>query len=261
VDPWQLLKALLGGASDGPGAWPGVMPPESSSAHGGPAPPFAMPGGPAGAGAEEIEEVTETKPNGTVCTTTIVWVKRTVKENKTRCHDPARPSSPTSRRLQADLLQNTWVLGGVFLKEFVTVLDFDNKRIGFADPAWSSPTAADEVGDEVGEVKDDEQEVGEAGFEHEAKIMQEHEAKIMQHELRQPLAYKESTHKASGGGSLSQGATWGVATFGVMAMGVVLCGIPLARKMNRRKMLTAPIDKPEEEGEPWETDAMAAIAE
>jgi len=125
------------------------------------------------------------------------------------------------------------------LKQFVTVLDFDNKRIGFADPAWASPTAADKVGDEVREAAHAEQEVGEAGFEREGNMMQEQEA--------------------SGGGSLSQGA-WGMAAFGVMAMGVVLCGIPLARKMNRRRMLTAPIDKPED-SEPWETDAMAAVAE
>lgn len=215
-------------------------------------PPFAMPGGPGGAGAEEIEEVTETKPNGTVCTTTLVWVKWTLKENKTRCRDPASPLyPPTTRRLQEDVLQNTWVLGGVFLEKFVTVLDFDNKRIGFADPAWvanPSPMAQN-----VAKTVRAEQEV--------VKDRPGHETKEMQQELRQPLAYSESTHKADAGGSLSQGATFGMAAFGVMAMGVVLCGSVLARKMSRRRMLNAPVDKPEEEGEPWETDAMAAVAE
>jgi len=229
----------LGGNSDGPGAWPGVMPPESSSGQGGPMPPFAMPGGPGGAGAEEIEEVTEKKPNGTVCTTTLVWVKWTLKENKTRCIDPAKTSSPTSRRLQQDLLQNTWVLGGVFLDKFVTVLDFDKKRIGFANPtSWASPAAG---ADKVAEVVRAEQAVV---------------------DVRQPPAYSESTVEAGGGNSLPQGASFGMAAFGVMAMAVMLCGSVLARKMRSRRMLTAPIDKPEDEGELWdETEAMAAVAE
>merc|ERR1712032_883625 len=32
-------------------------------------------------------------------------------------------------------MDDLWVLGGVFLERYVTILDFDNARIGFAEPA------------------------------------------------------------------------------------------------------------------------------
>lgn len=34
-----------------------------------------------------------------------------------------------------DLLENLWVLGSVFLERFVTVLDFETNRVGFAEPS------------------------------------------------------------------------------------------------------------------------------
>jgi len=40
------------------------------------------------------------------------------------------------RRLQygADPMEDVWMIGGVFLEHFVTVFDFDNARIGIAEP-------------------------------------------------------------------------------------------------------------------------------
>lgn len=51
-------------------------------------------------------------------------------------------SSTTSRRLQYgepnvmhDPAEDLWMIGGVFLERFVTIFDFDNGRLGFAEPA------------------------------------------------------------------------------------------------------------------------------
>lgn len=70
-----------------------------------------------------------------------------MKSNKTSC-TPRDHSE--ERRLQGMLLatpvddmDDVWVLGGAFLEHFITVLDFDNKRIGFAKTGqaqkWRGP--------------------------------------------------------------------------------------------------------------------------
>lgn len=114
-------------------------------------PPFLfppmLPGGIGGAippGGEQIEEIVRTKDDGSVCTTTLVWDdSHKLLRNATKCRDPPSEATP-SRRLQLMLPgmlpgvapppDNTWVLGGVFLENFVVILDYENKRLGFAEP-------------------------------------------------------------------------------------------------------------------------------
>merc|ERR1740121_2538022 len=49
------------------------------------------------------------------------------------------PDEHRERRLRffrdRDPLEDVWVIGGAFLDHFVTMLDFDEARIGFAEPA------------------------------------------------------------------------------------------------------------------------------
>merc|ERR1711933_228363 len=47
------------------------------------------------------------------------------------------PSVRQERRLQfgEDPMEEVWMIGGVFLEHFVTIFDFDNARLGFAEPA------------------------------------------------------------------------------------------------------------------------------
>mmetsp|Transcript_172543 Transcript_172543/g.553149 ORF Transcript_172543/g.553149 Transcript_172543/m.553149 type:complete len:754 (+) Transcript_172543:151-2412(+) len=123
--------------------------------------PFPMPGwgmpegsaapGPAAAG-EQIEEQIETKPDGTVCTHTMVWEGGKLKKDTTRCRKPnsgraaqgegaAKASLRSPRRLQfggfepEDPTADLWVLGGVFLEHFVSIFDFDEERLGFCEPS------------------------------------------------------------------------------------------------------------------------------
>jgi len=50
-------------------------------------------------------------------------------------HGAGRPAAGPTRE---DLLDNFWVIGGVFLQKFVTILDFEEGRVGFAEPARHS---------------------------------------------------------------------------------------------------------------------------
>lgn len=44
---------------------------------------------------------------------------------------------PMEMPMQENPMAELWVLGGVFMEKFVTIFDFDQKRVGFAEP--SSP--------------------------------------------------------------------------------------------------------------------------
>mmetsp|Transcript_56798 Transcript_56798/g.102011 ORF Transcript_56798/g.102011 Transcript_56798/m.102011 type:complete len:631 (+) Transcript_56798:1471-3363(+) len=99
-----------------------------------------------GSGVVEEEEVIDTEPDGSVCTTKILKAGGKIKRKERNC------VPPQSRRLQLLLpgfsqgfgpdfaggqtsdAGDMWVLGGVFLERFVTVFDFDQGRIGFGEP-------------------------------------------------------------------------------------------------------------------------------
>mmetsp|Transcript_19661 Transcript_19661/g.34849 ORF Transcript_19661/g.34849 Transcript_19661/m.34849 type:complete len:648 (-) Transcript_19661:360-2303(-) len=104
-----------------------------------------------GQGMEEEEVVQETQPDGSVCQKTIVRVNGKVKSEKKKCGQPQ-----WNRRLQPMMIpvglddpfgqqepmaeqsgddSDLWILGGVFLERFVTIFDFDQGRIGFAEPS------------------------------------------------------------------------------------------------------------------------------
>merc|ERR1712187_177801 len=82
----------------------------------------------------------EVKPDGSICTTTLEYSNGKLQKNATKCTEP---KSATTRRLQlmppfemplADPMEDVWVLGGIFLERYVTIFDFDNAQIGFAEP-------------------------------------------------------------------------------------------------------------------------------
>mmetsp|Transcript_95005 Transcript_95005/g.205135 ORF Transcript_95005/g.205135 Transcript_95005/m.205135 type:complete len:604 (-) Transcript_95005:221-2032(-) len=138
ADPMSVLGALLGLGG----------PPSR-------APPFALaPGLMGGAGGgEQIEEIFHQMKDGSTCTNTLVWVKGKVTRNTTKCSNGHSEEGTVSRRLQMmmpggiliqeeDPLEDVWVLGGVFLENFVVMLDFENQRLGFAHPSWSQGPAA-----------------------------------------------------------------------------------------------------------------------
>jgi len=113
---------------------------------------------------EQITE--ETKPDGTICRTTLIMQGGKVQKNSTRCTKavggetagPARrlqlllppfTGSPLDAQLQGpgeagEGVEDLFVLGGVFLERYVTVFDFANGRIGFAQPLHP-PDAAERM--------------------------------------------------------------------------------------------------------------------
>jgi len=133
--------------------------------------PFPMPmsgmgdSGAAGAVGEQVEEIVETKPDGSVCTHTLVYDHGKLKKNVTRCEKHPQgsaggldqavsglglPSLLGGRRLQFGGMpmvvgevpehnptDDLWILGGVFLEHFVTIFDFDSERLGFCEPSGS----------------------------------------------------------------------------------------------------------------------------
>lgn len=104
--------------------------------------------------AEEVEEIEEVKPNGTLCTTTLVWAGKHLKRNSTSCQPPGAVSGrrlngyPLKRGWQPqqiemtalpldpapEPLEDVWVLGGAFLDHFAVFLDFEHRRLGLAEP-------------------------------------------------------------------------------------------------------------------------------
>jgi len=138
--------------------------------------PFPMPsagGGPMAVG-EQVEEQISTMPDGSVCKHVLVWEGKTLKRNETTCQPPgssadigavgvgglAQAMAPfmSGRRLSfggipipmpfggmpgqaetaPDMMESSWILGGVFLEHFVTIFDFDRERLGFCAPSGST---------------------------------------------------------------------------------------------------------------------------
>lgn len=187
----------LGGGGGASAALPPLLPPASSSqtperhSSGQEVPPFPfkLPGFPGGLPnmpempknlkpGESVEEIVETQPDGTVCTTSVIS-EPSGRTRKTRKCGPAQrrlqggrlapilqiipleqpggqqqgqPMSimqplpmpaggampmagqPMEVPLEANPMADVWVLGGVFMEKFVTIFDFDQKRVGFAEP-------------------------------------------------------------------------------------------------------------------------------
>jgi len=117
-----------GGAGAGPPTSPLAMPPP----FGMPMPPSSMQPG------TETQIVEENKPDGTVCTSTLVITHGKVQKNTTRCTSPARRLQlgglPIWGGPVQEPMDDLWILGGVFLERYVVAFDFDNARIGFAEP-------------------------------------------------------------------------------------------------------------------------------
>jgi len=151
-DPLKLLAGLLGApvvpnGKDGKAHPEGMLLPLLLP------PGLLVPPGTKGAlppGGDEVEEQLRMMPDGSRCKTVLVWRHGHLKSNKTSC----TPSDHSEqRRLQGLLLatpvddmDDVWVLGGVFLERVITVLDFDNKKIGFCRtqltaqaPQWREP--------------------------------------------------------------------------------------------------------------------------
>lgn len=112
---------------------------------------------------ESEEEIVQAQPNGDVCTTTVITEPDGTQRKSRKCGHGG-PMPP--RRLQGGIpilqavplqqgqepgggpmpilmqpgevpvnpMQDLWVIGGVFMEKFVTIFDFDNKRVGFAEP-------------------------------------------------------------------------------------------------------------------------------
>lgn len=154
VDPLEVLAGLLAagraaGAGQG-GKDGGALSPAAILA------PFLFPGlvpVPAGvkvgkrpAGGEEIEQVEQMMPDGSLCTATLVWVGGHLKSNTTKCDGPTKVQqrrrlgatapapSPAAPAGPADPMEDVWVLGGVFLEHFAAVFDFRGARLGLAMP-------------------------------------------------------------------------------------------------------------------------------
>mmetsp|Transcript_31990 Transcript_31990/g.49806 ORF Transcript_31990/g.49806 Transcript_31990/m.49806 type:complete len:632 (-) Transcript_31990:206-2101(-) len=142
----------------------GPMPPRQSPTAGDPQnsaqqpfpflPPGFLPPPPGGSGAaptmpnprmgQEVEEVMQTLPNGTVCTTMVKIDLKTQEKKVTKTCNNQRRLQPQQTMgipmlppmvipVQVNPVQDLWVLGGVFMEKFVTIFDFDHKQVGFAE--------------------------------------------------------------------------------------------------------------------------------
>lgn len=179
-----LLGGMMGGGMQMPMPMPPLMQPQQgipedskSPPEQGEQPPIPLQGLMPGIGnspgaatrgipnGEEVEEIMERLPNGTVCTTTVVEdLKSRQKKVKKICQQQRRlqqgvaviPLSPQGGfpmrglpmlpimeiPLQENPIDELWVLGGVFMEKFVTIFDFDKERVGFAELTTS---VADQV--------------------------------------------------------------------------------------------------------------------
>lgn len=148
--PVDLLDGLLGSIHDQGPLDPMGMPINVSTAGGGSIPSFPLPlmgplvDGLGGSQGAVDEEIVEQRPDGSICTTKIHEEHGKVVRKEQRCMSPNQGLSSPSRRAQLllpfpfterDPMADVWVLGGVFLERFVVVFDFDQGRLGFAEPA------------------------------------------------------------------------------------------------------------------------------
>jgi len=253
VNPWDLLNALLGnelGAAPNDSAMGGPVPGKGLPP-GLALPPFLMPqaGPPLPTDAEQVEEVVETRPDGQVCTTTLVWRHGHLKDNRTSCR---------GRRLQLqwpgmpeDEMSDMWVLGGAFLENFATVFDFENHRLGIGELANGAPPLKEAL--PMRSLPVQHVQHGMRTPTH----LQQHRGQ----ELRAPPPHAPppERYQQSGNG----GSGWGVLGFGTVLLSLAGCAAVLWRKTQTRKNLTNSVNMEGEEGaELWEeADAGAAVAE
>lgn len=90
---------------------------------------------------DTTEEEIITEQPGSVCKTIIVHQEGRIVKNETHCEkvgrrlDPMMPMGiPIISEPMEDPMADVWVLGGVFMERFVTIFDFDEARLGFAEP-------------------------------------------------------------------------------------------------------------------------------
>jgi hypothetical protein len=101
---------------------------------------------------EQIEEEMRTMPDGSVCKTTHVYQNGQLKKKTEQCGQPGGGGIVGRRRLDGieipfelpfgpgvagskDPMDELWVLGSAFLEHFVVVFDFENARMGVAQPS------------------------------------------------------------------------------------------------------------------------------
>jgi len=92
---------------------------------------------------QTVEEVVETQPDGSLCLTKIVWDADGNEVSREKKCDPSggRRLDSAGDVSEAAPVDDLWVLGGVFLEHVVTVLDFEQGRVGFAEPALGDDTS------------------------------------------------------------------------------------------------------------------------
>jgi len=97
----------------------------------------------------EVQEIVEERPNGTICNTTRFVSEGEVKGQETHCTGAGAEAASEAnkatgakeelaaadegRRLQTGDSE-MWMIGGVFMKYYITIFDFDHARMGFAKP-------------------------------------------------------------------------------------------------------------------------------
>jgi len=190
-------------------------------------------------GGDEVEEQLRMMPDGSRCKTVLVWRHGHLKSNKTKC----MPSDHSEeRRLQGLLLaapvddmEDVWVLGGAFLDKHITVLDFDNRRIGIArakkarkylaQAASSSPAAT------IAHPK-------------QAASQVLHQAVVTDMDRADASEPGQEADESGGG------FPWGSAFFGVCLISMVAGGSSVYRKMRRPKNVTDIPDPEEVEKQP-----------
>jgi len=140
----SILGNLLGGALG-----------RSKGGVGGGIPVLIDGGFPGGAGVQEVRQTERLMPDGSVCRETEMIQGGKVVKREEECTKPKQGQPQQARRLQLpgiggilgggggsapvpveeDPAAELWILGGVFLERFVAVFDFDEARLGFAEPA------------------------------------------------------------------------------------------------------------------------------
>jgi hypothetical protein len=115
---------------------------------------------------QEVEQIINKLPNGSICTTTVTEdlptpeTKEVHKKVKKSCVDPHQTSNQRKLQGQASPLPmpimplpmavpleeapgaKLFVLGGVFMEKFVTIFDYDTKKVGFGEAVSKLSNAA-----------------------------------------------------------------------------------------------------------------------
>lgn len=215
-------------------------------------PPFLLPQNIGGLSksTEEVEEISQTRPDGSVCKTMLTWDNHgKLLKNNTHCEDA--PQVHTDRRLQLmfplpvdlpeydptlDPMANTWVLGAVFLEQFVVVLDFEHRRLGIAEPSYKfaySHSAAP-----VASVPDTT--TMEPYVAKPSSASRRHVGQNFRHNPdpnRQDLVPTVHAADDQTNGSQHESFNWGVPLLGVSLLTFGFAASAISRKMRRRKII------------------------